>query len=91
MQGAALVIHADQFLGKHSQVDPKFQTETLYTRMTGERLRAALAESLNIPVSQLPASRTLRRWMTRRGFSLKKVRKLIPQKKIPQLTLSSRT
>lgn len=81
---AELVMHADQLLGMHSQVDPKFQTETLFTRMTGESLRAALAESLNIPISRLPASRTLRRLMNRRGFSLKKVRKTIPQKKIPQ-------
>lgn len=81
---AAIVEQADQLLGKHSQVDPKFQTQTLYTRMTGESLRAALAESLNIPISRLPAPRTLRRLMNRRGFSLKKVRKTIPQKKIPQ-------
>jgi hypothetical protein len=40
---AELVNHADQLLGKHSQVDPKFQTETLFTRMTGESLRASLA------------------------------------------------
>jgi hypothetical protein len=53
-----LVTHAVQLLGTQSQVDPKFQTETLYTRMTGESLRAALAESLNIPISRLPAPRT---------------------------------
>ena len=79
-----LVTQADQLLGTQSQVDPKFQTETLYTRMTGESLRAALAESLNTPISRLPTTRTLRRLMNRRGFSLKKVRKTIPQKKIPQ-------
>ena len=81
---AELVTHADKLLGTQSQVDPKFQTETLYTRMTGESLRAALAVSLDIPISRLPAPRTLRRLMNRRGFSLKKVRKTIPQKKIPQ-------
>ena len=79
-----LVTQADQLLGTQSQVDPKFQTETLYTRMTGESLRAALAESLNTPISRLPTTRTLRRLMNRRGFSLKQVRKTIPQKKIPQ-------
>jgi hypothetical protein len=79
-----LVTQADKLLGTQSQVDPKFQTETLYTRMTGESLRAALAESLDIPISRLPAPRTLRRLMNRRGFSLKKVRKTIPLKKIPQ-------
>ena len=79
-----LITNADRLLGKNSQADPKFQTETLFTRMTGESLRAALAESLSTPVSRLPVPRTLRRLMNRRGFSLKKVRKTIPQMKIPQ-------
>lgn len=79
-----LVTQADQLLGTQCQVDPKSQTETLYMRMTGESLRAALAESLNTPISRLPTTRTLRRLMNRRGFSLKQVRKTIPQKKIPQ-------
>jgi hypothetical protein len=39
-----LITNADRLLGKNSQADPKFQTETLFTRMTGESLRAALAE-----------------------------------------------
>lgn len=37
-------MQADQLLGKHSQVDPKFQTETLVTRMTGESLRNVTSE-----------------------------------------------
>ncbi|MCC6509801.1 MAG: hypothetical protein IT423_11875 [Pirellulaceae bacterium] len=41
-----MVAQADHLLGKHSQVDPKFQTETIFTRITGESFRTALAESL---------------------------------------------
>lgn len=79
-----LAEHVDRLCGNVAQADPKFQTVTLYTRMTGESLRLALAESLSIPVDRLPVPRTLRRVMNRRNFSLKKVRKTIPQKKIPQ-------
>jgi hypothetical protein len=53
-----LVTHADKLLGAQSQVDPKFQTEILYTRMTGESLRAALAESLNIPIGMIVGTTT---------------------------------
>lgn len=79
-----LANHVDRLCGNDAQVDPKFQTVTLYTRMTGESLRAALAESLSIPVESLPVPRTLRRVMNRRSFSLKRIRKTIPKKKIPQ-------
>jgi Rhodopirellula transposase DDE domain len=79
-----LAQHVDRLCGQDAQVDPKFQTVTVYTRMTGESLRIALAESLSIPVEKLPVPRTLRRLMNRRSFSLRKVRKTIPQKKIPQ-------
>jgi hypothetical protein len=79
-----LAEHVDRLCGKDAQADPKFQTITIYTRMTGESLRIALADSLSIPVERLPVPRTLRRLMNRRNFSLKKVRKTIPQKKIPQ-------
>ncbi len=41
---------------------------------------ARVAKTLRLPVSS-----TLTRMMNRRNFSLRKVRKTIPQKKIPQL------
>ena len=71
-----------QLLAEKTQVDPKFQTSYAFTRMTGESLRTALAEQLGIPISRLPAARTLRRVMNRNGFLLKKVRKTMPLKKI---------
>ena len=43
-----------------------------------------LIAASNIYVSKLLVPRTRRRLIYRRGFSLKKVRKTIPQKKIPQ-------
>lgn len=63
----------DKLLSACSQADRKFQTTVAYARMTGERLRQALAGLL-----QLPVARTNRRLMNRRGLSLKKVRKTIP-------------
>jgi transposase len=72
----------DQLLNESSLADPKFQSTYSFTRMTGERLREALAEQLGIAISRLPVPRTMRNLMNRRGFSLKKVPKTIPLKKI---------
>lgn len=74
----------DEVLSENSQMDPKFQTTLAFTRVTGERLRQALATSLNVALSSLPVPRSLRRLMNRRGFSLRKVRKTQPLKKIPE-------
>ncbi len=73
---------ADELLGENSQADPKFQTTLAYTRITGESFRIALAAELQIDLRDLPTPRTLRRVMNRRGYSLRKVRKTIPLKKI---------
>jgi hypothetical protein len=78
----AIAMATDLLLNENSQADPKFQSSYTFTRMTGERLREALAEQLAIPIARLPVPRTLRDLMNRRGFSLKKVRKTIPLKKI---------
>ena len=80
----ALAGVADRLLATSSQADPKFQTSFAFTRMTGESLRKALAEELRIAEDDLPAARSLRRLMNRRNFSLKKVRKTIPLKKIDE-------
>ena len=74
----------DAVLSENSQVDPKFQTTLAFTRVTGNELREALATSLNVAVSSLPVPRSLRRLINRRGYSLRKVRKTKPLKKIPE-------
>ena len=74
----------DKALSETAQMDPKFQTSIAYTRVTGRQLRESIALAIGIPVWKLPVSRTMRRLMNRRGFSLRKVRKTQPLKKIEQ-------
>jgi hypothetical protein len=79
-----IVSFTDVVLSDNSQVDPKFQTTLAFTRVTGNELRESLATSLNVAISSLPVPRSLRRLMNRRGYSLRKVRKTKPLKKIPE-------
>jgi transposase len=79
-----VVSFSDAVLSENSQVDPKFQTTLAFTRVTGNELREALATSLNVAISSLPVPRSLRRLINRRGYSLRKVRKTKPLKKIPE-------
>ncbi len=74
----------DQALSETAQMDPKFQTTIAYTRVTGKQLRESFAQALGIAVDKLPVARTLRRLMNRRNFSLRRVRKTQPLKKIKQ-------
>ena len=74
----------DQALSETAQMDPKFQTTIAYTRVTGKQLRESFAQTLGIAVGKLPVARTLRRLMNRRNFSLRRVRKTQPLKKIEQ-------
>ncbi len=67
-----------------TQVDPKFQTAFLFTRVTGQRVRDALREDQRLSESQIPSPRTIRRILNRSGFRLRRVQKTKPLKKIPE-------
>ena len=75
---------AKRLLEDQSQADPKFQSTKIYTRITGESFRRALAGQLQIDPIDLPSPRTNRRMLNRNGYSLRPVRKTLPKKKIPQ-------
>jgi transposase len=75
---------AKKLLEEKSQVDPKFQSSKIFTRITGNLFRKALAEQLQIDPIDLPSPRTNRRMLNRNGYSLRPVRKVLPIKKIPQ-------
>ena len=65
----------------HSQVDPKFQTALVYTRITAEAVRNALINNKGYKDEELPTARTVLNIINRLGFTLKKVRKSKPLKK----------
>lgn len=75
---------ARSLLEEQSQTDPKFQSTKLFTRITGESFRKALADQLQVDPMDLPSTRTNRRMLNRNGYSLRPVRKTLPAKKIPQ-------
>ena len=74
----------EQLLSENSQADPQLRTGKVYTRVTGKSLRVILADSLGIPISNLPSPRTLRRVLNRNGHVLRRLRKTVPKKKVPQ-------
>jgi len=74
----------EQLLSENSQADPQLRTGKVYTRVTGKSLRIILADSLGIPISNLPSPRTLRRVLNRNGHVLRRLRKTEPKKKVPQ-------
>lgn len=75
---------AKKLLEERSQADPKFQSTKIFTRITGESFRKALAEQLQVDPMDLPSVRTNRRMLNRNGYSLRPVRKVLPIKKTPE-------
>jgi transposase len=77
-----------------SQADPKFQTPLAFTRVTAKAVREQLlaedaATSPTATPRSVPAERTLYDVLNRLGYSLRRVRKTKPQKKLQRPTLSS--
>jgi hypothetical protein len=68
----------------HSQVDPKFKTALTYTRITAKAVRKALMDYKGYTDEQLPTNRTISNILNRLGYTLKRVLKTKPQKKIKE-------
>src|SRR6266478_8652545 len=67
-----------------SQVDPKFQSPFLYTRMTAKAMRKALIDQKGWTDEELPHQNTIGEIMNRLGYKLRRVQKTKPLKKVPQ-------
>jgi len=66
------------------QVDPKFKTPLKYTRVTAKAVRKALIAVKGYSDEELPTVRTISTVLNRLGFTLKRVLKTKPQKKIKE-------
>lgn len=86
-----LVEQIHQLVEPNSQVDPKFQTPLIYTRMTAKAVRQQLVAKAGGDAACVPAERTILNIMNRLGYRMRRVRKTLPQKKCPKPTPSSRT
>ena len=68
----------------HSQTDPSFKSTRLYTRMTANEVRRQLIEQFGYSDEELPTGETIRRRLNDLGYTLKRVLKTKPLKKIPE-------
>lgn len=67
-----------------SQIDPSFQTQRLYTRLSAAEVRGQLIWKKGYTDLELPTVRTLNSKLNALGYRLKTVAKTKPQKKLPQ-------
>ena len=64
----------------HSQADPKFQTNRLFTRISAAEVRRQLIATKGYTDAELPTQQTINTKMNLLGFSLSRVAKCRPQK-----------
>ncbi|MFB5762149.1 ISAzo13 family transposase [Paenibacillus medicaginis] len=67
-----------------SQTDPSFKTEKLYTRLTVKEIRKQLIQEKGYTDEELPTFQTINTKVNELGYTLKKVKKAKPFKKIEQ-------
>jgi hypothetical protein len=67
-----------------SQVDPKFQSPFLYTRITAKAMRKALIEQKGWHDENLPCENTIGNILNRLGYRLRRVQKAKPVKRVAQ-------
>jgi transposase len=67
-----------------SQTDPSFKTEKLYTRLTVKEIRNRLIKEKGYSDEALPTLQTINTKVNQLGYTLKKVKKTKPFKKIEQ-------
>ncbi len=67
-----------------SQIDPKFQTEFQYTRITAKAMHKALIAKKNWKDKDLPCEKTIGNILNRLGYRLRRVQKAKPIKKIKE-------
>lgn len=68
----------------HSQTDPSFKSTRLYTRITAKEVHRQLIEQFGYSDEELPSTETIRRKLNDLGYTLKRVLKTKPIKKIPE-------
>ena len=68
-----------------SQIDPTFKSQRLYTRLTAREVRKQLIEKFGYSDEELPTEETIRLKLNELGYSLKRVAKVLPQKKFQKL------
>ena len=63
------------------QTDPSFKSKRLYTRLSAAQVRKQLIERFGYCDEALPTAETIRIKLNNLGYRLKRVAKVLPQKK----------
>ena len=71
-----------------TQTDPSFKSTRLYTRLSAAEVRYQLIEKKGYTDDQLPTVETILLKLNQLGYGLKRVAKILPQKKYPKPKLS---
>ncbi len=67
-----------------AQTDPSFKSTRLYCRMSAAQVRRQLIEPKGYQDEALPSVETIRRRLNEMGYTLKRVAKAKPQRRIPE-------
>ena len=79
-----LLVDIQSIIDGQSQTDPSFKTEKLYTRLTVKEIRKQLIREKGYTAEELPTHQTINSKVNQLGYTLKKVKKAKPFKKIAQ-------
>ncbi len=77
-----------KLVDSQSQTDPSFKSQRLYTRLTASEVRKLLIEKFGYSGEKLPTQETIRIKLNYLGYRLKRVAKVLPQKKSQKLMQS---
>jgi uncharacterized membrane protein YccC len=77
-----------KLVDSQSQTDPSFKSQRLYTRLTASEVRKQLINKFDYSDEVLPTEETIRCKLNYLGYRLKRVAKVLPQKKSLKLTQS---
>jgi biotin operon repressor len=79
-----LLVDIKAIVDAQSQTDPSFKTEMLYTRLTVKEIRKQLIPEKGYTSEELPTHQTINSKVNQLGYTLRKVKKAKPFKKIEQ-------
>jgi transposase len=80
----SLVKDIKELLEPEIQVDPQFKSALKYVRITAKKIRKLLIKLKGYSSKELPKERTINNLLNRLGYTLKRVQKIKPLKKIKE-------
>jgi hypothetical protein len=76
--------HIREVVEPHLHADPKLTSERIYCRLSVAGIVSALIEHKGYSSTDLPSDESIRRMINAMGYTLRKVRKSKPLKKVPE-------